>query len=81
MGITIGGQGGSLIFLEAHQNGEGINNSQREERTTVVHELGHAVEGIGAEPVTTADQPNSPDPPRYTEEYLDAIRSEPRPEP
>ena len=51
-GVTANGDGGCLVFLEAHRSGEGIASPADEEQDTVVHELGHALGRGVAEPVT-----------------------------
>ena len=66
-GVTPGNSGGSLIFLETHRISEGVYNPIAEEQDTVVHELGHAVGRLDAEPVTNGSS-------QYEAIYMDAIR-------
>ncbi|MCR4416015.1 MAG: hypothetical protein NUV77_26665, partial [Thermoguttaceae bacterium] len=79
-GATLGTSGGSFIFLESTwDEALEFNYDPGEvERDLVVHELGHAVSGLGREiePVTRRSEGV---PSRYTEASLKAIRSSPRP--
>ncbi len=74
LGVTPGGGGGSLIFLELIQSHEGITDPVSEERDTVVHETGHAVGDSPDDPVTDGNS-------NFNANYLDQIRSSTRPRP
>ncbi len=79
-GVTDGGAGGSLIYLETIRDGSPFladPSVAATEQDTVVHEVGHAVASSGLHPVTGADS----DPvvlagySRYKPDYLGMIRA------
>lgn len=80
-GATLSRSGGSYIFVESIRD-EALEvpyyTPKELERDVVVHELGHAVSGVGGaiEPVTRRSEGI---PSRYTEAALKAIRSSGQP--
>ena len=74
LGDTVDPDGGSLIYLEIHQSHEGVGNPAAEEQDTVLHETGHAVARSPDEPVTDGSS-------TFNANYVNRIRSSPRPWP
>ncbi len=79
-GMSSAISGGAIVYLEVHLEHEGVGNPARQEQNTVIHEVGHAVGDSGDEPVTNVDHlPASEEQipaPRYTDNYIDHIRSQ-----
>jgi len=73
-GTTPSMTGGSLIYLEVHQQHENTADPLAEEQDTVVHETGHTVGSSGDEPVTNGAA-------RFLSAYLQLIRASTMPDP